>query len=47
MKIHSLHPFLDEAFETSGDKSEYVVAAPQNRAAANTTMPVSVWGQGQ
>jgi hypothetical protein len=38
MKIHSLHPFLDEAFETSGDKSEYVVAAPQNRAAANTTM---------
>jgi hypothetical protein len=38
MKIHSLHPFLDEAFETSGDKSEYVVAAPQNRAAANTAM---------
>jgi hypothetical protein len=27
-----------EAFEIFGDKSEYVVAAPQNRAAANTAM---------
>ena len=29
---------LDEAFEIFGDKSEYVVAAPQYRAAANTAM---------
>jgi hypothetical protein len=27
-----------EAFEIFGDKSEYVVAAPQSRAAANTAM---------
>ena len=33
-----LRPFLDEAFEIFGDKSEYVVAAPQYRAAANTAM---------
>ncbi len=31
-----LRPILDEAFEILGDKSEYVVAAPQYRAAANT-----------
>ena len=31
-----LRPILDEAFEIFGDKSEYVVAAPQYRAAANT-----------
>jgi len=30
--------FLDEPFEIFGDKSEYVVAAPQYRAAANTAM---------
>jgi hypothetical protein len=35
-----LRPILDEAFEIFGDKSEYVVAAPQYRAAANTAM---VW----
>ena len=29
---------LDEAFEVFGHKSEYVVAAPQYRAAANTAM---------
>ena len=29
-----LRPILDEAFEIFGDKSEYVVAAPQYRAAA-------------
>jgi hypothetical protein len=29
---------LDEAFEIFGDKTEYVVAAPQYRAAANTAM---------
>jgi hypothetical protein len=29
---------LDEAFEIFGDKSEYVVAAPQYRVAANTAM---------
>ncbi|MFM7973757.1 MAG: hypothetical protein ACKO8U_01720, partial [Pirellula sp.] len=28
-----LRPILDEAFEIFGDKSEYVVAAPQYRAA--------------
>jgi len=28
----------DEAFEIFGDKGEYVVAAPQYRAAANTAM---------
>jgi hypothetical protein len=33
-----LRPILDEAFEIFGDKSEYVVAAPQYRAAANTAM---------
>jgi hypothetical protein len=33
-----LLPILDEAFEIFGDKSEYVVAAPQNRAVANTAM---------
>ena len=36
--FHELRPILDEAFEIFGDKSEYVVAAPQNRAAANTAM---------
>ena len=29
-----LRPILDEAFEIFGDKSEYVVAAPQYRASA-------------
>ena len=38
MKMHSLRPILDEAFEVYGDKSQYVVAAPQYRAAANTAM---------
>jgi hypothetical protein len=38
MKRHSFHPTLNEAFEIFGDKSEYVVAAPQYRAAANTAM---------
>jgi hypothetical protein len=33
-----LRPILDEAFEIFGDNSEYVVAAPQYRAAANTAM---------
>jgi hypothetical protein len=33
-----LRPILDEAFEIFGDKSEYVVAAPQYRAAADTAM---------
>ena len=33
-----LRSILDEAFEIFGDKSEYVVAAPQYRAAANTVM---------
>jgi integrase len=33
-----LRPFLNEAFEIFGDKSEYVGAAPQYRAAANTAM---------
>jgi len=33
-----LRPILDEAFEIFGDKSEYVVPAPQYRAAANTAM---------
>ena len=33
-----LRPILDEAFEIFGDKSEYVVAAPQYRAAANAAM---------
>jgi len=32
------HGILDEAFEIFGDKSEYVVAAPQYCAAANTAM---------
>ena len=36
--MHSLRPILDEAFEVYGDKSQYVVAAPQYRAAANTAM---------
>lgn len=38
MKMRSLRPILDEAFEVFGDKSQYVVAAPQYRAAANTAM---------
>ena len=29
---------MDEAFEILGDKSEYVAAAPQYRAAANTAI---------
>jgi hypothetical protein len=33
-----LRSILDEAYEIFGDKSEYVVAAPQYRAAANTAM---------
>jgi hypothetical protein len=33
-----LRPILDEAIEIFGDKSEYLVAAPQDRAAANTAM---------
>jgi hypothetical protein len=33
-----LRPILDEAFEIFSDISEYVVAASQHRAAANTTM---------
>ena len=33
-----LRPILDDAFEIFGDRSEYVVAAPQYRAAANTAM---------
>jgi hypothetical protein len=33
-----LRPILDDAFKIFGDKSEYVVAAPQYRAAANTAM---------
>ena len=33
-----LRPILDEAFEIFGHKSDYVVAAPQYRAAANTAM---------
>jgi hypothetical protein len=33
-----LRPILDEAFEIFGDKSEYMVAAPRFRAAANTAM---------
>jgi len=33
-----LRSILDEVFEIFGDKSEYVVAAPQYRAAANTAM---------
>ena len=33
-----LRPILDEAFEIFGDKSDYVVAPPQYRAAANTAM---------
>jgi hypothetical protein len=33
-----LRPILDEAFEIFGDKSEFVVAVPQYRAAANTAM---------
>jgi hypothetical protein len=33
-----LPPILDEAFEIFGDKSEYVFAAPQYRAASNTAM---------
>ena len=34
----NLRPILDEAVEIFGDNSEYVVAAPQYRAAANTAM---------
>jgi len=33
-----LRSILVEAFEIFGDKSEYVVTAPQYRAAANTAM---------
>ena len=33
-----LRSILDEAFEIFVDKSEYVVAAPKYRAAANTAM---------
>ena len=33
-----VRPILDEAFEIFGDKSDYVVAAPQYRAAANAAM---------
>ncbi|MEY3226030.1 MAG: hypothetical protein RLZZ536_649, partial [Planctomycetota bacterium] len=33
-----LRPILDEAFEIFGDKSEYVIAAPQYRAAAKKAM---------
>jgi len=33
-----LRPILDEAFEIFGSNSEFVVAAPQYRAAANTKM---------
>lgn len=33
-----LRPIFDEAFEIFGDKSEYVVAAPQYRAAVTTAM---------
>jgi hypothetical protein len=36
--VYQLHLILDEAFEIFGDKSEYVVSAPQYRAAANTAM---------
>jgi hypothetical protein len=36
--VSELLPILDEAFEIFGEKSEYVVAAPQNRAVANTAM---------
>jgi len=36
--LHSLRPILDEAFEIFGHKREFVVAAPQYRAAANTAM---------
>ena len=32
-----LRPILDEAFEIFGDKSEFVVAAPQYRAPGSTT----------
>jgi hypothetical protein len=38
MKLPDLYPILDEAFEIFGDKSDYVVTAPQYRAAANTAM---------
>ena len=38
MKMHSLRPILDEAFEVFGDKSEHVVAAPQYRAVVTTAM---------
>jgi hypothetical protein len=38
MKMHSLESILDEAFEIFNEKSDYVVAAPQYRAAANTAM---------
>ena len=42
-----LRPILDEAFEIFGDKSEYVVAAPQYRAAANTAAGRLSVGQSQ
>ena len=43
-----LRPILDEAFEIFGDKSEYVVAAPQYRAAANTRfLAISLAFQGR
>jgi len=37
-QLSELRPILDEAFEIFGNKSDYVVAAPQYRAAANTAM---------
>jgi len=39
MFFPELRPILDEAFEIFGDKSEYVVAAPQYRAAAIVRLP--------
>ena len=36
--VSELLPIFDEAFEIFGEKSEYVVAAPHNRAVANTAM---------
>ena len=36
--LYQLCPILDKASEIFGDKTEYVVAAPQYRAAANTAM---------
>jgi hypothetical protein len=36
--LHKEGTILNEAFESFGDKSEYFVAAPQYRAAANAAM---------